>query len=41
MEYTLCICGHEPEEHKDEYGACEVEGCLCCGYEQDDTLFSE
>lgn len=30
-----CICGHEPEDHKNESGECEVEGCRCAGYEND------
>ena len=29
-----CTCGHEIEDHKDEVGECQVEGCLCCGYEE-------
>jgi hypothetical protein len=30
-----CICGHAPEDHKDDCGVCEIEGCLCCGYEEE------
>jgi len=31
-----CICGHDPEDHKGEVGACEVEECICCRYEEED-----
>jgi hypothetical protein len=31
-----CICGHAPEDHVNEKGECEVEGCLCCCYEEDE-----
>jgi hypothetical protein len=30
-----CTCGHPPEDHKDEVGTCQIEGCLCCGYEEE------
>jgi hypothetical protein len=39
MEYTLCICGHEPEEHKGETGECEVENCGCACYELDEEPY--
>jgi len=31
----MCICGHGQDEHEDEWGECEYEGCLCTGYEDD------
>ncbi len=31
-----CICGHAPEEHRNEVGECQVEGCLCAAYEEDE-----
>jgi hypothetical protein len=35
-EYTqLCICGHTKDEHGAN-GTCQVEGCLCAGYERDE-----
>jgi len=30
-----CTCGHAPEDHKDETGECQIEGCLCCSYEEE------
>ena len=27
-----CECGHLPEEHEDEIGACEEDGCGCIEY---------
>lgn len=32
MEITTCVCGHEIEDHGAN-GSCQVEGCLCGGYE--------
>jgi hypothetical protein len=32
----MCICGHGHDEHQNEYGECEHEGCLCACYEEDD-----
>jgi segregation and condensation protein B len=31
-----CECDHDPEDHKDEHGACEVQDCDCLGYEEAD-----
>ena len=30
-----CVCGHVEDEHRDN-GTCDVEGCLCAGWEEDD-----
>lgn len=30
-----CICGHAIEDHSGN-GTCQVPGCLCCGYEEDE-----
>ena len=28
-----CVCGHEVEDHGTN-GTCQVEGCLCAGYDE-------
>jgi hypothetical protein len=30
-----CVCGH-PEEDHGPNGTCQVEGCLCAGYDEED-----
>ncbi|KKM97373.1 hypothetical protein LCGC14_1168680 [marine sediment metagenome] len=30
----ICCCGHVEDEHECG-GACTIEGCLCCGYEEE------
>lgn len=30
-----CICGHAVEEHGSN-GTCEIEGCLCGGYDEEE-----
>lgn len=29
-----CVCGHAPEDHRDETRECQVEGCRCVMYEE-------
>jgi hypothetical protein len=41
----LCRCGHAPEVHQDDMGACQAldptsgEPCACVGYEPEDQGF--
>jgi hypothetical protein len=32
-----CICGHEKEDHRDESRECEVQGCSCVMYEEEEA----
>lgn len=32
----ICVCGDVKDEHETPFGACDVEGCVCLGFEQDD-----
>ncbi len=29
-----CTCTHPIEDHRDEVGGCEMDECLCLGYEE-------
>ena len=31
-----CTCGHAVEDHMGN-GSCEIEGCLCAGYEEEEN----
>jgi len=31
-----CICGDAEEDHKPNGGECEIEGCDCACYEEDE-----
>jgi hypothetical protein len=31
-----CICGHVYDEHNPRTGTCQIEGCLCGGFDLDE-----
>ena len=33
---ALCICGDVLDEHDENTGTCQVDGCLCGGFEWDE-----
>ena len=36
-----CLCGHSEEEHYNRSRSCEMEGCLCACYEDEDEWEEE